>query len=240
MSTGYTTPENRRHTADVFRANWLWLVLLGAVLVAAGVVAILVPAVSTIAASKVLGSVLIVSGIVQVMQSAKMLSWIGFIWHLLLGILAAIGGALIYMDPFAGVIALTVLIAIIFAVHGATQVAFAWKVRRQPGWYWFLVSGGHRPDRERASGGEAALQPVVHAGDRRRHFSAVRGLGLRRHGTRGAQSWPAACFLGWHDPAADRRPHPYVPAALRRPAAATHQGAAHRGAGRRRSPGHPA
>jgi uncharacterized membrane protein HdeD (DUF308 family) len=142
MSTGYTTPENRRHTADVFRANWLWLVLLGAVLVAAGVVAILVPAVSTIAASKVLGSVLIVSGIVQVMQSAKMLSWIGFIWHLLLGILAAIGGALIYMDPFAGVIALTVLIAIIFAVHGATQVAFAWKVRRQPGWYWFLVSGG--------------------------------------------------------------------------------------------------
>ena len=135
MSTGYTTPENRRHTADVFRANWLWLVLLGAVLVAAGVVAILVPAVSTIAASKVLGSVLIVSGIVQVMQSAKMLSWIGFIWHLLLGILAAIGGALIYMDPFAGVIALTLLIAIIFAVHGATQVAFAWKVRRQPGWY---------------------------------------------------------------------------------------------------------
>ena len=55
----------------------------------AGAVAILVPAVSEIAASKVLGSVLIVSGLVQIMQSAKMLRWMRFIWHLLLGILAA-------------------------------------------------------------------------------------------------------------------------------------------------------
>jgi uncharacterized membrane protein HdeD (DUF308 family) len=141
MSTDYTSENDRLHTAEVFRTKWLWLVLLGAVLVVAGAVAILVPAVSTIAASKVLGSVLIVSGGVQVMQSAKMLNWIGFIWHLLLGILAAIGGTLIYLNPFAGVMAISILIAVIFAVHGVTQVAFALKVRRQPGWHWFLVSG---------------------------------------------------------------------------------------------------
>jgi uncharacterized membrane protein HdeD (DUF308 family) len=141
MSTHYTGPDDRLHAAEIFRVNWLWLALLGVVLIAAGAVAILVPAVSTIAASEVLGSVLIVSGVLQIMQAAKMLNWAGFIWHLLLGILAAIGGVLIYLDPFAGVVAITILIAIIFAVHGATQVAFAWKVRRQPGWHWFLVSG---------------------------------------------------------------------------------------------------
>jgi len=75
------------------------------------------------------------------MQSGKMLNWVGFIWHLLLGILATIGGALIYMDPFAGVVALTLLIAIIFAVHGLTQIAFAIRVRNQSGWHWFLLSG---------------------------------------------------------------------------------------------------
>jgi uncharacterized membrane protein HdeD (DUF308 family) len=141
MSTHYTGPDDRLHAAEIFRVNWLWLALLGVVLIAAGAVAILVPAVSTIAASEVLGSVLIVSGVLQIMQAAKMLNWAGFIWHLLLGILAAIGGVLIYLDPFAGVVAITILIAIIFAVHGATQVAFAWKVRRQLGWHWFLVSG---------------------------------------------------------------------------------------------------
>lgn len=141
MSTDYSGGDER-HAAEIFRDKWLWLVLLGGVLIAAGVVAILVPAVSDIAASKVLGSVLIVSGIVQVMQSTKMVNWLGFIWHLLLGILATIGGALIYLDPFAGVLAITILIAIIFAVHGVTQIAFALKVRGQSGWHWFLISGG--------------------------------------------------------------------------------------------------
>ncbi len=141
MSTHYTGPEARLHTAETFRDKWVWLVLLGIVLMAAGALAILLPTVSAIAASKVLGSVLIISGLVQIMQAAKMLHWAGFIWHLLLGILATIGGVLIYLDPFAGVITITILIAIVFAVHGATQIAFAWKVRGQAGWHWFLVSG---------------------------------------------------------------------------------------------------
>jgi len=27
MSTGYTSGKERRHTAEIFRDNWLWLVL---------------------------------------------------------------------------------------------------------------------------------------------------------------------------------------------------------------------
>jgi uncharacterized membrane protein HdeD (DUF308 family) len=141
MSTGYTSGTERRHTAEIFRDNWLWLVLLGAALILAGLAAILVPAVSEIPASKILGTVLVLSGLVQVMQSAKMLHQIGFVWHLLLGVLATVGGALIYMDPFAGVVALTLVIAIIFALHGVTQIAFAVRLRGRSGWQWFLVSG---------------------------------------------------------------------------------------------------
>jgi uncharacterized membrane protein HdeD (DUF308 family) len=141
MSIRYTGPEARLHAAEVFRAKWLWLVLLGAVLIVAAVAAIVVPAVSGVPANEILGGVLAVSGLVQIMQAAKMLNWAGFIWHLLLGIVAAIGGVLIYLDPFPGIVTITILIAIIFAVHGATQIAFAWKVRRQAGWHWFLVSG---------------------------------------------------------------------------------------------------
>ena len=141
MSTGYTSGTERRHTAEIFRDNWLWLVLLGAVLILAGLAAILVPAVSEIPASKILGTVLVLSGLVQVMQSAKMLHQLGFVWHMLLGVLATVGGALIYMDPFAGVVALTLLIAIIFVLHGVTQIAFALRLRGRPGWQWFLVSG---------------------------------------------------------------------------------------------------
>ena len=140
MSTDDTDAQARRHTAEIFRDNWLWLVLLGTVLMLAGAAAILVPAVSDIPASKILGSVLVVTGILQIIQSSKMLNWAGFVWHMLLGSLATVGGALIYMDPFAGVAALTLLIAGIFAIHGVTQIAFAVKVRGQMGWHWFLIS----------------------------------------------------------------------------------------------------
>src|SRR5260370_31372114 len=128
MSTESAGREERLHTAEVFHDKWVWLVLLGSVLIAAGAAAILVPAVSEIAASKVLGSVLIISGILQIMQAAKMLHWIGFIWHMLLGILASIGGWLVFIDPFAGGLSLPNLVAIIFAFHGVTQIAFALKV----------------------------------------------------------------------------------------------------------------
>lgn len=141
MSIGYTGGRERRHTAEVFRDNWVYLVLLGVALVIAGAAAILVPAVSEIPASRILGIVLVASGLLQVIQSSKMLNWAGFIWHMLLASLATVGGALIYMDPFAGVVALTVLIAAIFAVHGLTQIAFAIRVRSQKGWHWFLLSG---------------------------------------------------------------------------------------------------
>jgi uncharacterized membrane protein HdeD (DUF308 family) len=140
MSTGHTGSE-KRHVAETFRDKWLLFLLLGGVLIVAGVASILVPAISDIAARRVLGSVLIVSGLIQAVQSGRMVNWIGFIWHLLLGILATIGGVLIYMDPFAGVVALALLIAIVFAVHGVTQIGFAWKVRGQSGWHWFLISG---------------------------------------------------------------------------------------------------
>lgn len=141
MSNPYTGPEARLHAVEVFRLKWLWLVLMGATLIVAGIVAIVVPAVSTVPANEVLGSVLILSGVVQIMQAAKMPGGAGFIWHLLLGIVAATGGALIYLDPFPGIVTITVVIAIIFAVHGVTQIAFASKVNRLPGWQWFLVSG---------------------------------------------------------------------------------------------------
>ena len=141
MGTDYTSGSGHLNTAEMFRTKWLWLVVFGSVLVLAGVMAILVPVISEIAASKVLGSVLIISGVMQVIQACRMLDWAGFVWHLLLGVLSVIGGALIYLNPFAGVMAITMLIGTIFAVHGVTQIVFAARVRHEPGWHWFVVSG---------------------------------------------------------------------------------------------------
>lgn len=141
MSNSDAGRSEGAHTAEVIRAQWVWFILLGLALMAAGGVAIILPAISTIAAGKVLGTVLCLGGLVQIVQSSKILNWLGFMWHLLLGIFAAIGGALIYIDSLYGVIAITILIAIIFAILGVSQIAFALKIRRMAAWHWFVVSG---------------------------------------------------------------------------------------------------
>ena len=121
----------RDFIADLFRSHWLLFILLGGLLMLAGGAAILVPSVSSIAPNEVLGLVLLFVGIVQIAQSGKMQHDASFAWHLALGFLAATGGVLVYLDPFAGVVTITILMAIVFAV----------RVRRFEGWGWFLGSG---------------------------------------------------------------------------------------------------
>ena len=127
--------------ADLFRSHWLLFVLLGGLLIVGGAGAIVVPALSSVAPSAVLGVVLVIVGIVQIAQSGKMQRDTPFACHLALGFLAAIGGVLIYLDPFPGIVAITVLMAIVLALHGVTQIVFATRVRRFEGWGWFLASG---------------------------------------------------------------------------------------------------
>jgi len=47
MSSDATGSKERLHTLSIFGSHWLWLVLLGGVLMLAGAIAILVPAICT-------------------------------------------------------------------------------------------------------------------------------------------------------------------------------------------------
>lgn len=135
----------QKHAAEVLGDNWYWMGLLGAVLVIAGLTAILAPAISGVGFSRVLGGVLAVSGIFQLAQALRgndrASNWMAFLWQTLLGVLATVGGILIYLNPFAGVFALTVLIAIVFAVQGVAQIGYSMRIRDRAGWQWFAIAG---------------------------------------------------------------------------------------------------
>jgi uncharacterized membrane protein HdeD (DUF308 family) len=137
MTVGDTERSDRQHIADIFQSHWLLFILVGGLLIAAGAVAIVVPALSSIAPNEVLVFV----GIVQIAQSGKMQGEALFAWHLALGVVAAVGGVFVYLDPFPGVVTIMILMAIVFVLHGLTQIAFAMKVRSLGGWHWFVISG---------------------------------------------------------------------------------------------------
>jgi uncharacterized membrane protein HdeD (DUF308 family) len=114
--------------------------LLGIVLVMCGLAAIVLPAISTIAASVVLGAVLVLAGIVKIIEALQVQGWVGSARQLLVGAVEIVGGVVVYSNPVGGAFALGLVIAAIFAVQGVMQTSLAFKVRPQPGWRWLLVS----------------------------------------------------------------------------------------------------
>lgn len=118
-----------------------WFLVVGVVLLLGGLLAIMLPAISTIAASLVLGAVLSLSGVVKIIKAFRVTGWPGFLWELTAGVVEVICGVLIYLNPLKGAIAITVLIAMVFVLVGISQIGLALRVRLQQGWHWLFISG---------------------------------------------------------------------------------------------------
>src|SRR5262249_34576959 len=65
----------------------------------------------------------------------------GFRMGLRVGMIQFVGGILIYLNPLAGAIALTLVIAVVFLVQGLAQIWLALGLRPKVGWGWLIISG---------------------------------------------------------------------------------------------------
>ena len=133
--------DNNYSRVEYEQRKWKRFLFLGLVLFSGGVLALLVPNVSTYASSVVLGAVLMVIGAFKIIQSLAVKSWAGFVWQELTGVLELIGGIMVFFNPLKGALAVTFLIAVIVFVHGLLQIGLSFKVRQTSGWYWFTISG---------------------------------------------------------------------------------------------------
>ena len=132
-----TIAEARRQIAD----NWGWFLALGILLIIAGVAAIAFPLLSTIATKIALGWIFLIAGALIVVHAFSIRQWQGFLLSLLIGVLYLVAGAWLAFTPFAGVIALTLLLAALFLAEGVLEVMMAMRVRPHEGWGWLLISG---------------------------------------------------------------------------------------------------
>jgi uncharacterized membrane protein HdeD (DUF308 family) len=129
--------EARRQITD----NWGWFLALGILLGAAGVAAIAFPLLSTVATKMALGWIFLIAGALIVVHAFSIRRWQGFLLGLLIGALYLVAGGWLAFTPFAGVIALTILLAALFLAEGVLEVIMAMRVRPHEGWGWLLLSG---------------------------------------------------------------------------------------------------
>lgn len=115
-----------------------WYVFQGALFVIVGVLAIILPITTALAGGIVLGALLLVGGIAKAVTSigrhASGWSWAS-------ALLAIVTGGLMLWSPWAGLLALSALVAVFLVLDGITEIFVAFRFKPLFDWGWLLASG---------------------------------------------------------------------------------------------------
>jgi uncharacterized membrane protein HdeD (DUF308 family) len=125
------------------RHHWGLFLTEGIALVVLGILAILVPAVASIAATLLFGWILLLSGLLGLVTTYRARHAPGVWWSLASAIVGIAAGVLLVGRPLLGLWSLTaVLIAFLF-LEGVVSIFYALEHRKAPSgrWGWMCASG---------------------------------------------------------------------------------------------------
>lgn len=133
-------PDLDKLTPDM---GWKGLVVLGLVMLIGGVLAFLNPFAASLAAEAVAGAAFLTAGAMQLWFAVRDTSkttgdrWLSGG----LGAVLMLFALSLVLNPLAGLVTLTALVALFFTLIGAFRVALAWHMRPAQGWGWLMAAG---------------------------------------------------------------------------------------------------
>ena len=143
-------PEQSLSPADIRSAvsaaihrHWGLFLFEGIVLIVLGTLAVLVPAVASVAATVVFGWILLISGLVGLVATFRAQGSPGFVWSLISALLGIAAGVILLSMPVEGALTLTAVLIAFLLVEGLATVLFALEHRKGSSgrWSWVLTSG---------------------------------------------------------------------------------------------------
>jgi uncharacterized membrane protein HdeD (DUF308 family) len=131
----------REALRETVRRYSLWYLVRGALMVIAGVLALVYPLISSTAIIYLLGWILIISGLLQGMGLIGARQVPHFWLELISVVLAIVIGLFLLRQPETGLLLFSVLLIVYLMVEGFAKVSFALAIRPFPNWGWVLASG---------------------------------------------------------------------------------------------------
>lgn len=128
-------------TSNTLQANWRWLAVAGVLIALFGLVATLAPFFTGLSISLLLGILLVVSGVLHFVGVFSASGWTGAIWQIFLGVVTLGAGLLIFFNPLAGLLTLTLLVIAYLLVSGVVEIVMGLRLRDEPNWFVGVVSG---------------------------------------------------------------------------------------------------
>ena len=106
-----------------------------------GVIAILLPVITTFAITLLIGALLLVGGVTTAVRAVRFKGFPGATGSLIFGALSALVGIFLLVAPQTGEEALTVILVGLFLVQGFAEISASVQHRQWTAWGWMLISG---------------------------------------------------------------------------------------------------
>lgn len=121
-------------------SKWGSFLIIGVLLTLLGTIALFSSFVTTMASVFLFGLLLAAGGIAQIIHAFWTPEWRGFIGQMLLGILSAVVGWMLVMNPITGALSLTLLLATLFIASGLFRIVTS-LFSHMEHWGWVLFNG---------------------------------------------------------------------------------------------------
>jgi uncharacterized membrane protein HdeD (DUF308 family) len=144
MSLEAAAQVMREAMRETVKRHSLWYLVQSGLLILAGIVALVYPALSSVAVVIFLGWLLIISGILQAIGLIGARHVPHFWLQLVSVALFLIVGVLFLRNPGESLVTLTLLLIVLFLIEGISKVIFALTIRPLPNWGWVLGQRNHR------------------------------------------------------------------------------------------------
>jgi len=115
-----------------------WSIVLSVLMIVAGILAIIVPPASGIAAMILVGWLMVFSGVAHMVFAWRAYSGWGLFWETILGILYVAAGGYILLHPVAGLASLTIVLAACLLLESVLEFILAFQLRPLSGSGWLL------------------------------------------------------------------------------------------------------
>jgi uncharacterized membrane protein HdeD (DUF308 family) len=133
----------QRAVASSLHQHWVMFLIEGIILMVLGLLAIVLPPIATLAVEILFGWLFLVSGVVGLVTTFWMRQAPGFWWALLSAVLGIGAGIVLLAWPLSGVLSLTLVLIVFFAIEGVATIMYALEHKRELSgrWGWMLSSG---------------------------------------------------------------------------------------------------
>jgi len=118
-----------------------WSVVLSTLMILAGLLAIALPQLAGVAIDALIAWLLIFSGVVHLMYAWHTRTAGAALWEVLVGVAYAGVGLYLLVFPVAGLVSLTLALALYLFVEGVMEFALSFQLRPMPGTGWLLFDG---------------------------------------------------------------------------------------------------